>query len=206
MGMASRDNRPEQLVDRAAADGAARVMHDDLALRPSTDADMAFLCEVFCASRLQEFLQGGMPAAQAEALLANQFAIQHDYYRRHYPHGRFDIIVCGDSRVGRLYHDWQGDAVQLIDIALLPAYRGAGIGTRVLRAMVAEAARVGMPMRLYVEFNNPVRKLYGALGFVSAGENGVYELMHRQALPFEDEAAVTCIEGLVGSVPSSKFA
>jgi GNAT superfamily N-acetyltransferase len=206
MGMESRDNRPEQLVDRATANDAACAMHGELALRPFRDADMAFLCEVFCATRLQEFLQGGMPAAQAEALLANQFAIQHDYYRRHYPHGRFDIIVCGDSRVGRLYHDWQGDAVQLIDIALLPAYRGAGIGTRLLRAMVAEAARKGMPMRLYVEFNNPVRKLYAALGFVSAGENGVYELMHRQALSFDDEPAVSCVEGLVRPDPSSKFA
>ncbi len=73
--------------------------------------------------------------------------------------------------------------VQLIDIALLPTYRGAGIGTRLMRAIVAEAARKHMPMRLYVEFGNPVRKLYRTLGFVPAGENGVYELMRRDVTP-----------------------
>jgi ribosomal protein S18 acetylase RimI-like enzyme len=112
------------------------------------------------------------------------------------PHGRFDIIMQATSNIGRIYHDWHGDAVQLIDIALLPAYRGAGIGTRLMRAMVAEAARKHMPMQLYVEFHNPVRKLYRTLGFVPAGENGVYELMRRDVISVDDEAAWAPVKGL----------
>lgn len=141
-------------------------------------------------------MSAGMPLEQAETLLASQFSIQHDYYRRHYPHGRFDIIMRGERNVGRLYHDWNGDVVQLIDIALLPAYRGEGIGTRLMRAIVAEVARKHRPMQLFVEFNNPVRTLYRRLGFVPTGENGIYELMHRRAMPFDDEGARASVRGL----------
>ncbi|GGA31444.1 GNAT family N-acetyltransferase [Dyella nitratireducens] len=189
------------LQDPAAAESMTAslgvcVSHDELALRAATDADMDFLRDVFSSTRMQEFMSAGMPLEQAETLLASQFSIQHDYYRRHYPQGRFDIIMQGESNVGRLYHDWHGDVVQLIDIALLPAYRGAGIGTRLMRAIVAEAAQKQMPMQLFVEFNNPVRTLYRRLGFVPTGENGIYELMHRRAMPLDDEGARTSVRGL----------
>jgi ribosomal protein S18 acetylase RimI-like enzyme len=127
-----------------SADGDVCAPHDDIALRAATDADMDFLRDVFSSTRMQEFISAGMSVEQAEALLVSQFSIQHAYYRQHYPHGRFDIIMQGTSDIGRLYHDWHGDTVQLIDIALLPAYRGAGIGTRLLRAIVADAAVRGI--------------------------------------------------------------
>lgn len=187
MGMDSRNAWLNRSAGNTLAEGGVCAPHDDVALRAATDADMDFLRKVFSSTRMQEFVSAGMPIEQAEALLASQFSIQHAYYRQHYPHGRFDVIVQGTSNIGRLYHDWHGDALQLIDIALLPAYRGAGIGTRLMRAIVAEAARKRMPMRLYVEFENPVRKLYRTLGFVPAGENGVYELMSRDVMPFDGE-------------------
>lgn len=183
-------------AESTTVDAGVCAVHDDIALRTATDADMDFLRDVFSSTRMREFTSAGMPIEQAEPLLASQFSIQHDYYRRHYPHGRFDIIMLGERNVGRLYHDWHGDVAQLIDIALLPAHRGAGIGTSLMRAIVAEAARKHMPMRLYVEFNNPVRALYRRLGFAPAGENGVYELMHRDAMPFDDEGASTSVKGL----------
>lgn len=196
MGMDGRNAWLDRSAGSTSAEGAVCAPHDDIALRAAADADMNFLRDVFSSTRMQEFVSAGMPVEQVEALLVGQFSIQHAYYCQHYPHGRFDIIMQGTSNIGRLYHDWHGDAVQLIDIALLPAYRGAGIGTRLMRAIVAEAARKRMPMRLYVEFENPVRKLYRALGFVPAGENGVYELMCRDVMPFDDGGAWAPVKGL----------
>lgn len=196
MGMDRRNAWLDRSAGNMSADGDVCVPHDDIALRTATDADMDFLRDVFSSTRMPEFTSAGMSVEQAEALLVSQFSIQHAYYRQHYPHGRFDIIMQGSSNVGRMYHDWHGDTVQLIDIALLPAYRGAGIGTRLMRAIVAEAARKRMPMQLYVEFQNPVRKLYRTLGFVPAGENGVYELMRRDITSFDDDAALAPIKGL----------
>lgn len=196
MGMDGRDVWLSQSAESASADGGVCASNDGIALRPATDADMDFLRDVFSSTRMHEFTSAGIPVEQAESLLASQFLIQHDYYRRHYPHGRFDIIMQGEKSVGRLYHDWNGDVAQLIDIALLPAYRGAGMGTHLMRAIVAEAAQKHLPMQLYVEFNNPVRTLYRRLGFVPVGENGIYELMHRDAMPFDDKEAWAPIKGL----------
>jgi len=196
MGMERRNAWSERSAGSMSADGDVCAPHDDIALRAATDADMDFLRDVFSSTRMQEFISAGMSVEQAEALLVSQFSIQHAYYRQHYPHGRFDIIMQGTSDIGRLYHDWHGDTVQLIDIALLPAYRGAGIGTRLLRAIVSEAAGKRMPMRLYVEFDNPVRKLYRTLGFVPVGENGVYELMRRDVMSFDDDEARAPVKGL----------
>jgi ribosomal protein S18 acetylase RimI-like enzyme len=189
------------LLKSSAAESTAAgvsncVSRKDIALRAATEADEDFLRAVFLSTRVDEFISAGLPLEQAESLLANQFAIQRAYYRRHYPSGCFDVVTYQGNRVGRLYHDWSGDTAQLIDIALLPAQRGAGIGSHLMRGLVAEADRKRMPMRLYVEFNNPGRALYHRLGFVSAGENGVYELMHRDAAPIDDESTPVSIEGL----------
>jgi GNAT superfamily N-acetyltransferase len=161
----------------------------NVCLRAAMEADRGFLHAVYASTRTAEFLNAGWSADEVHTLLAGQFTTQDAYYRRHYPHGRFDVVQVGETPVGRLYHDWSGSDARVIDIALLPAYRGAGIGTRLMRTLVAEAARRAMPVCLYVEFDNPVRALYRRLGFVAVGENGVYEQMRRAAEPFAEESA-----------------
>lgn len=172
--------------------------HGNVCLRAAMEADRCFLHAVYASTRTAEFLDAGWGAHEVHTLLAGQFTTQDTYYHRHYPHGRFDVVQVGETPVGRLYHDWSGSDARVIDIALLPAYRGAGIGTRLMRALVAEAARREMPMCLYVEFHNPVRALYRRLGFVAIGENGVYEQMRRAAEPF-DEASAVPLAGLEAS-------
>jgi ribosomal protein S18 acetylase RimI-like enzyme len=66
-----------------------------------------------------------------------------------------------------------------MDIALAPAYRGRGIGTQLLRDLMAEADASGRKLSIHVEVNNPARALYDRLGFRPAGEHGVYVLMER---------------------------
>lgn len=157
-----------------------------IALRASTGNDRAFLQDVYESTRVDEFRAAGLDEQAIRELLATQFSMQDTYYRRHYPHGRFDIVLYAQTAVGRLYHDWSGEEARVIDIALLPAYRGAGIGTSLMHAIVAQAARRGIALGLYVEFGNPVLALYRRLGFECAGESGVYQKMHRAVAPFDD--------------------
>lgn len=166
-----------------------------LRLRPANESDRAFLRAVFESTRADEFAQLGWSAERTAALLAEQFSMQDAYYRQHYPHARFDVIMSGDAQVGRLYHNWHGGEARLIDIALMPIYRGAGMGTQLVSAFVERAAANAMPVVLYVEMNNPVQGLYRRLGFETVGENGVYFQMRRPVVPYVGPSAAP-VEGL----------
>lgn len=169
-----------------------------LYLRSAEEGDRTFLYQVFESTRVEEFARIGWARERISALLAEQFSMQDAYYRRHYPQGRFDVVMLGQMAIGRLYHYWQGSEARLIDIALLPAYRGAGMGGRLVRALVARAAAKAMPIVLYVEMDNPVQALYRRLGFEAVGENGVYLQMRRPAAPYADDRSEP-VEGLAVS-------
>jgi ribosomal protein S18 acetylase RimI-like enzyme len=96
----------------------------------------------------------------------------------------------GGEPVGRLYHRWGDVELRIIDIALLPAHRGTKIGTRIMNALIAQAAARGSSATLYVEAMNPVKSLYERLGFRRMGENGIYEQWHREAAPFDGVPAM----------------
>jgi ribosomal protein S18 acetylase RimI-like enzyme len=160
----------------------------EVTLHAATPDDDAFLREVFASTRREEFMRTGWPREQVEALLHDQSRLQQTYYREHYPQGRFDMVALDGQPVGRLYHAWRpaqlGDEVRVIDIALLPAWRGAGLGTRLMHALIAGAAAEGLPVSLHVEAANTVQRLYARLGFVKIGSSGIYDLMRREAAPF----------------------
>jgi ribosomal protein S18 acetylase RimI-like enzyme len=75
---------------------------------------------------------------------------------------------------GRLIVDRSGKDILLIDIALLPQFRNAGIGSVLMKQVMAEAARAQKPLKLHVEKFNRARRLYDRLGFSTAGDNGIY--------------------------------
>lgn len=53
-----------------------------------------------------------------------------------------------------------------LSLCVLPGYRGAGLGARLIGAAVAEARRRSLPaLSLSVEDGNPARRLYERLGF-----------------------------------------
>ena len=57
-----------------------------------------------------------------------------------------------------------------LSVCVLPGYRGAGLGTGLVGAAVAEARRRSLPgLSLSVEDGNPARRLYERLGFRPAG-------------------------------------
>ncbi len=75
---------------------------------------------------------------------------------------------------GRLYVDRTAARIQIVDIALLPEHRDAGVGGRLLRQLLAEAAESGLPVSLHVTTHNPAQRLYARLGFVPLAGDEVY--------------------------------
>lgn len=146
-------------------------------LRPITPADQPFLWQVYASTRAAELAQVDWPPEQQRAFLDQQFNAQHAYYHEHYPTARFQIIEQAGTPIGRLYVDEWPTEIRIMDIALLPEYRGQGLGTQLLTAVLARGAQLGLPVTIHVEMFNPALRLYERLGFRRMGEHGVYFLL-----------------------------
>ena len=115
--------------------------------------------------------------AQKQAFLALQFDAQDRHYRSHHPGARFDVIEREGEAIGRLTVARGGGEIRVLDIALLPAQRGAGVGSALLRELQREAMRDGRAISLQVERTNPARRFYERLGFRALDDDGVYVSM-----------------------------
>lgn len=149
--------------------------------RTQTAADLPFLALLLSSAReVERDLFPGDPAIW-DALMAQQAAAQDHHYRAHYPGATFDILEHEGQPAGRLALCELGDEIRVMDIALLPALRGQGRGTVVLRAVMAQAAARGRAVRLHVEALNPAWRLYDRLGFTLVQDKGVHKLLEWRA-------------------------
>ncbi|MFC7493163.1 MULTISPECIES: GNAT family N-acetyltransferase [unclassified Nocardioides] len=146
-------------------------------LRPATDADREFLVALYASVRADELDQVAWPPGQREAFVVMQYDLQDRQYRQHNPHGTFDVVEVDGRPAGRLYVDRRPTDIRIVDIALAPACRGHGLGTRLVRAVLDEAAASGRTASIHVEVHNPAAALYARLGFEVAEEVGVYRRM-----------------------------
>lgn len=150
-----------------------------VSLRPVTPSDEGFLLQVYASTRREEMAQTGWSEGQIDAFLEMQYKAQRQHYREHYADASFDVILVEGRAAGRLYLQRRKDEHRIVDIALLPEFRGQGIGRNMLADIIATAAKEGKVVRIHVERNNPALRLYQRLGFVPIGDSGVYFLMER---------------------------
>ena len=151
-----------------------------IAYRAMTDGDLPFVAALFASTRAEEVAQTGWPAEMQAAFLAQQHHAQHSHYRLVYPKAEWLIIERDGEPVGRLYLADQdaGATLLIIDISLVPAMRGTGLGTAIMTDLLADETR---PAELHVERFNPALRLYERLGFEVAEEDAIYLRMIRPA-------------------------
>lgn len=150
-------------------------------LRPVTDDDREFLVGVYGSTRDAELSQVVWAPGQREAFVRMQFDAQDTAYRRHNPAGCFDVVEVDGLRAGRLYVDRRPGDIRVVDLALLPQFRGAGVGSHLLGGLLAEAAASGCIVSIHVEVHNRAAELYARLGFVVVAEHGVHRRMEWSA-------------------------
>ena len=142
--------------------------------RPAEPSDDGLVRTLFEQSRPEFAL---LPPEVAGPLLDLQVRAQHLHYATHYPNAGHEILVADGVDVGRLITDDSVDAVQIVDVAVLEAYRGRGIGSAVLGEVIAGAARSSRGTRLSVWHENvAARRLYERLGFVAVTDDAYIEM------------------------------
>jgi GNAT superfamily N-acetyltransferase len=92
------------------------------------------------------------------------------------------IVECGGEPIGCLNVERSTDALELHRVFLLPAFQRRGIGSRLVRRLLAEAESAGLPVRLRVLRVNPAQRLYARLGFAVIGQTETHVLMEWRAV------------------------
>ena len=151
-----------------------------LSFRPIGDGDLPFLAELYASTRMEELAQTDWQEEVKRDFLAQQFSAQHQHYMRHYPGAEWLIAEHDGRAVGRLYFVRWPREWRIIDIALVPAARGRGFGTAMLRDLIEAAAARHKAVSIHVERMNPALALYGRLGFQLVEDKGVHLLLETQ--------------------------
>jgi ribosomal protein S18 acetylase RimI-like enzyme len=155
-------------------DARSAFQGDDTAsLCPACPADESFLFELFAESQDQ---LAGLRSNEAlwRSLVEMQYRGRAMSYAAQHPQAEDSILLDEDGQpAGRLLLDRQPDRWRIVDIAVLAARRGQGLGTEVVRQCQQRAASAGARLELQVRPENPARRLYERLGFRVASEAGV---------------------------------
>jgi ribosomal protein S18 acetylase RimI-like enzyme len=171
----------DEIIEIASPRGVVR-------LRGEREDDQTFRFALFCESRPElALLPLALPAR--EQLIVMQFRAQTISYRGDFPRARFDIIELGGVPIGRIVVDRADSEVHIVDQALIPPYRNLGIGSAIMRALMEEAARAGLPLRLQVAVDNAsALRLYLRLGFAAVGQGPFHSHLEWRAQGYVPQA------------------
>jgi ribosomal protein S18 acetylase RimI-like enzyme len=148
-----------------------------VSFRNVAPGDEELLYRIYASTRTEELAPVPWTEEQKQSFLRMQFRAQSADYAANYTGAEFLVVLVGGEPAGRLYLDRRDDELRIVDIALLPEHRGAGVGGAILRDLLAEAAAAGKVVRIHVERMNPALRLYQRLGFRQIADLGVYFLM-----------------------------
>jgi len=145
-----------------------------VSLRPVSADDEPLMLRVYAGTREEELAPVPWTDEQKAAFVEMQFAAQSAHYAKHYDGMTSDVIVVDGEDAGRLLVARWREEIRIVDIALLPAFRGRGAGGGLLAELIDEATEMAKRLSIHVELHNRALGLYQRLGFRPAGETGVY--------------------------------
>jgi len=160
-------------------------------LRTARPGDEEFLFQLFADT--QEHLAVFRPnPVLYQSLVATQYKGREMSYAAEYPEA-MNAILCveGEERsalpVGRILVDCKPGCWRIVDIALLAAHRGRGLGSWALRTCQRQSEAAGARLTLAVRPEKRARRLYERLGFRATREDALAVEMEL-ATPFPHAA------------------
>jgi len=147
-------------------------------LRTCRAGDLLFLRRLYRQLREPELSRTGWPEEFKQNFSDQQFEVQHIDYVRRFVKADFLLVLYGAEPIGRLYVDLAGEQAHLIDIGLLPSWRGRGIGSAVLTALQCHAAQRDASVTLSVDRENIyAQALYRRFGFSETSQSETHLFM-----------------------------
>ncbi|HEX9367366.1 MAG TPA: GNAT family N-acetyltransferase [Vicinamibacterales bacterium] len=121
-------------------------------VRPVQPGDEPFLLDLYATTRDRDFAL--LDDAVRRPLLRLQFTAQQAGYTARFPGAEHNLIAVGGERAGQIRLASSPSEIRVVDISLLPQYRGRGIGTMLYRDVQARAAADGQSVAASVEKSN----------------------------------------------------
>ena len=132
-------------------------------LRPASPADSEFCYQ------LRKAAMGGY----VTAIWGWDEQVQRGFHARAFNPERWQIITAGGADIGMLDVEYRPAEIYLARIEVHPRYQGHGIGTRLISALIDEAARNGQDLVLDVlTVNHRAQALYQRLGMTEVARHG----------------------------------
>lgn len=154
-------------------------MDSQLILQPVEAGDQAFLLALVESTREDLAI---LDRAVRAMLVRMQYEAQISDYRRRFPNLEEKLVLADGAPAGRLMVARSRDEIRVLDISLLAAFRGQGIGCRLLAMLQDESRLSGRPLRLHVLQGNPAGELYRRLGFLPGVAEGMHLAMEWQPI------------------------
>ena len=147
-------------------------------LRPAAPPDDGFLLQLYGETRADELARTDWNPIQREAFLRQQFQARRTDYRSRFPGAEASIVMIGAEDVG-VWVVWRGQSeIRLVNIELAARCRRRGVGSQLIRGLLAEGANGRRPVVLSVsEENHGAQRLYRRLGFATEGRANGYLAM-----------------------------
>lgn len=149
-------------------------------LRPECPDDEPFIRGLVLETVATELGASAWPEPMRSQLLGVQYAGRRQSHGLNFPAAASRIIQADGANAGWILVNTAPDEVRIVDIMVLPALRGRGIATAVLRGIVAPTATVPVRLNVYIT-NHPAIRLYERLGFRRTGGDEAQHYMEVSA-------------------------
>lgn len=147
-----------------------------LTARNATAEDETFFQGLYAETHGRALQNLNLLEGQKDALLEMQYRAQQSHYASAFPDRERLVLLLDDQKIGALTLSRQPDSIAIVDIAIASEFQGKGIGSSVLRSLVAEGATIC----LHVEKASPAQRLYRRFGFVETADDGMSLAMIRR--------------------------
>lgn len=134
-----------------------------ISLRAATPEDRDTQLDCYTSSHV---LFRQLPPALHETIANGQLIAQHTSYRQKFPQSEQKIILTPEGvAAGLVWTDAREHEIRILDLAVLPAHRGIGIGSEIISRLKEQAAAANLPLSIHVETDGGFIPFFEKRGF-----------------------------------------